>query len=134
MKKKSFAWLRWIAVLPAAILGFAVAYLFSILFGYLNFSDHSFYRVLMIFLSNGIGGAGWTLAGALTAPSKKRLISVILSTIGCCLVVGSLVFAYFTGTPTWQIVVGDILTFIGLIAGAYVVYNMYDEFDIEKNR
>lgn len=122
--------LRWILVLPAAVLGYAVAFFLARGWGYLTNIDGSFlYQFISMFVSDAIGGVGWTVAGSLTAPTYKKQVSFVLCTIGCCIVVGLFIYILLAGLTTWQSVVGDVLTIVGLIGGVYIVHKEADNFD-----
>jgi len=104
--RRDFAWrpwLRWVLVLPAAVAGyFAAAFAMGVIFGsvarswdseYSDFPNPSFKLALLRF---AIEPTAFVYAGALTAPSRRFLVSVVLS----ILLAGFILFAFVRATQT----------------------------------
>jgi hypothetical protein len=89
MNSKSLFYLRWILIIPAALLGAGIGQLFAIICG-LVFPDwitHLFGSVFMSF--------GFVYGGILTAPNKKVLIGNILFTIYLIVVIGIFIHSIY---------------------------------------
>lgn len=90
MKKETLILiLRWIAVLPAAVLGALVGNLIGLATG----NGYSWYtgrgvdgitEVILIIVTNALVGVGFVAAGWFTAPKCKKVVKIILATIVGC--------------------------------------------------
>ena len=128
--------LRWIAVPFASIIGATVCYFLVSLWISVNNQGYSFYTGLnvtkvtdyiLILFSQGILGAGFVLCGSYMAPSSKRICSVVLSTILCCLEIIILVFSIITeGFSFWELM-RIFATIIGSIMACVYVFDKFDD-------
>gem|GEM_PF-2559040 len=85
-KEKAIEILRWIAVLPAAILGGAAAHILAIVFnspgctrGMVNPGVYVWDRFFVVLMSNVAMGAATVIAGAKTAPRFRQAIGIVLA-------------------------------------------------------
>jgi hypothetical protein len=127
---------RWVAVLPAAVVGLFVGSIVSNIFFmlqrfFIGGSPDSFWADFNYYIfSAGIAGAAAVYFGCLTAPSHRKIVGlvlgalvVILSTINILISAG-----YEIEDPIWNIL-SAIATAIG---AGYVVYYFFEE-DKENN-
>lgn len=114
--------LRWIAVLPASVLG---SYLVYILFFWMNKSKDypltnldSFWDYAIMFISHTLMGGAFMGIGVYIAPSSKRICACVLFAIAC-IFSGMALFANIATGFHWV----SLVSLICLLAGAgYVFY------------
>lgn len=121
--------LRWICVLPAAIVGMYIFYLFSLLLGYINFgwnvvingNSYAIIGIIASVLANGFAGAGFVYLGVYTAPKFKvvtaltlMIISVLGSIYGICDDVHQGVFSWFETIKLLLTSFGSIVAFLNI--------------------
>lgn len=90
MNSKTLFYLRWLLIIPAALLGAGIGQLFAIICG-LVFPDwitHLFGSVFMSF--------GFVCGGILTAPNKKLLIGNILFITYLIIIIGIFINSLYT--------------------------------------
>jgi hypothetical protein len=102
--------LRWIAVLPAAILGSLIVQTINALLGYFV-PD-----VLMQIWNSWSGFLAFVLAGFYVAPKNKFITALVLTVlysvfIGAFLVLG--LNPRYHGTPAWLLIVCGVLSLVG---------------------
>ncbi len=99
--------LRWVAVLPAAILAnYAAGFLFeignNITMGMRMGSDSFSSSAFIVFAANAAGGAAFVYVGARVAPSQKKAVAYILAGV----VLGVTVFMLsimFMASNYWEV-------------------------------
>jgi len=118
--------LRWIAVLPAAVVGGGLASIivrfvdkmFNPVLGYKMFSliDELIYNVVM--------GAVFVLAGSFVAPEYHKTTSVVLATICTVICIASLcIQLFYIGIADWKIILACIGAAAGSIIGSVQVHD-----------
>jgi hypothetical protein len=94
--------LRWLGVLPAAVVGCLVAFWIASLLNWLNSSPSDvggptwLHLIFKEVLGNGASGAGFVCAGALMAPKGRSVVAVVLCAVMLSLSVLSLFGVYLT--------------------------------------
>jgi len=85
-RQKAIEILRWMAVLPAAILGGLAAHLVAIIGnspgctrGMVNPDESVLDKFFVVLMSNALMGAVTVVAGAKTAPRHRRIVAVVLA-------------------------------------------------------
>ena len=122
--------LRWVAVPFAALAGLFIVFVIARfltwinLFGYMAYtgegvSAFSLTGIIIELFVQAASGYGFVLFGTYVAPSYKRIVSIILATIFCCIIAVSLCLAAFKGTTFWQII--SILS--GAVGAIYASYS-----------
>ena len=122
--------LRWIAVLPAAAIAGIIAFFvtaFVVSIGQELEHDSPLTHGGLVLISDGFTAFVFVIAGALVAPSQRKVTAIFLA----CLVVASLVAL---GVMTYRAgAIDDVLALIALAVGAaigvgYVVSGKVEEF------
>jgi hypothetical protein len=90
MNSKSLIYLRWILIIPAALLGAVLGQLFAILSG-LILPDWITHLIGSAFM-----GSSFVFCGILTAPNKKHLIGKILFIVYSIIVIGIFIYSLYT--------------------------------------
>lgn len=84
--------LRWIGVLPIAIIAwFVTSLVLGLLYRLFNPVEMAEWAITT--MVSGGGGFSFVYAGALTAPKGNRIVSIVLATIMTVITIISLVFA-----------------------------------------
>lgn len=109
MKKNLLNALRWIAVLPASILGSVLAYMIWVLFNRFTGNyllGRTFFSYLDDIVNSGVSGflagGGFVIAGYFVAPSHKKettLVLTVLLSIGCVI---STAASFFANGLSWE--------------------------------
>lgn len=134
--------LRWIAVPFVAVLGYLAAYYLIWLICYINgiganthtggfsitdalgFNWNNIIYTISLFLRDGIGGYAFVSAGTYTAPANKKITSVILATIGVCIMFFSAYLSTLVHMDnTIAFWISIIATAIGCIAASINTFN-----------
>ena len=115
VKGKLFDALRWILVLPGAVV---CSYLFYLLFYFFNkhtpyISTEGYLGYIILFASHAVMGASFVTVGTLIAPSWRRTCAVCLFGI-VCMIVGVAIFANIITNPLWV----NIVCAICILGGA----------------
>lgn len=128
MDKTSTTILRWIAVLPASVIGSMVAHLIGSLYSLINSGGYSWYtgsnaigvvEVILFAFQCALTGATFVAAGWYVAPSHKKAVRTVLATVVACICILSVALAIITNTDTWDIYISAIATIAGAIYAAY---------------
>ena len=124
---------RWIAIIPAAIIGISVGSLYanlslSILDVFMEVPQAVAWVQINIMISASIISAGSAVYfGTRTAPNHRKIVSIVLAVIVVGMAAASLLGGFTEeGNPLWRIVV---LTSAALAAG-YVAYGFFKEGDV----
>jgi hypothetical protein len=90
MNSKSLIYLRWILIIPAALLGAVLGQLFAILIGLIlpDWITH--------LLGSAFMGSSFVFFGILTAPNKKHLIGNILFIVYSIIAIGIFSYSLYT--------------------------------------
>lgn len=117
--------LRWIAVLPAAVLGAILVNAIAIIFQYIetifigapiNDGSISIVEIMQCAIRNGFFGAAFVAAGWYVAPNYKNVVKIVLTTT---LVLLNIILAamYINGfaNTNWETWVGIVFSIIGSI-------------------
>ena len=121
--------LRWIAVLPAAIIGSALIYVIARFFGRLfdPLEGYGLMGILYEAIYSGLLGAAFVSIGSIIAPDYNKTTSVVLATIGVIFCIVSMCIQLFVIKEVdWQIIVSCIAVAIGCIGGASYVHEDKD--------
>ena len=112
--------IRWILVLPVVLLVHVVAY-----FVYLWFGDDvniSFFKYVEIVMAFAFSAGLSIIAGSLTAPHHKKIVSIVLCAVSCTLMVVGLCMMVFKYDEYGMLsILGNIASIIGSICGAYII-------------
>jgi hypothetical protein len=128
MDKTSTTILRWIAVLPASVIGSMAAHLIGSLYSLINSGGYSWYtgsnaigvvEVILFAFQCALTGATFVAAGWYVAPSHKKAVRTVLATVVACICILSVALAIITNTDTWDIYISAIATIAGAIYAAY---------------
>jgi hypothetical protein len=120
-------WLRWLMVVPAALVGYILATLLNIVFRYvaLAFPFQNITAVISIFFVSFFQAAVAIFAAAWIAPTAKRTVSVVLSTLLCVVAIALVVIAQNSSepldVPRWAYLIACVLEAIGAVAAAVIV-------------
>lgn len=115
--------LRWIAVLPAAVLGAIVGNLI----GLMNSGGYSWYTggeisgltgFVFFVLQNLFVGAGFVAAGWYVAPRGKRTVAIVLATLAVCVCALSIFLAVVNDLADWKLYLSAAVTVGGAIGAA----------------
>lgn len=115
-------WVRWLLIIPAAIVVPAIFALFMILMQtrFLGINHNALYWVL---LRGVVYGYGFVFVGSYVAPKYQNIVAIILLVI-VALLVGVWLFAeYLVGVNISHV----IEVIINLISGGFAVYHVFDE-------
>ena len=116
-----FYWLRWIAVLPAAVVAYFVVYYLFWFFAYVAsfFSDQTWWDwIFKTTLGTGVGGAAFVFIGAAVAPLHQKYVAfalMIIVILICGFTTFALIFAPNTHWESW-------LQVIAQLVGAIIAY------------
>lgn len=88
--------LRWIAVLPASVAGMFIGYAFVQLNNFLfnlqfGMETGFIMRILLPIIANAASGYLFVIAGTYTAPSQKKIVSIILTVLFTIFITFSLI-------------------------------------------
>lgn len=126
MKEKIINVLRWIAILPASVLG---SYLVYIIFFWLNKTKEGFtnadnlWDIGIMLVSSALMGGAFVLIGAYVAPSGKRVVSIVLLCLMCALI-GIAIFSNLMG----EFSLVSILSSLCMLAGSgYATYSVFKD-------
>lgn len=120
--------LRWLAVLPAAILGMVVFNLLGLFVGGANFHNpfivttdggeeqSTIVKLLIKIIAAAFCGAGFVICGSYTAPKHKYKTGIVLTILLFFLVCISTYYAYVLNYD-WTIYLFNAITFVGAIIG-----------------
>lgn len=129
MGNKTKTIFRWIAVLPASIIGMFIGYVLAILNG--NFFGNStnvisINTIITFVISNAVSGAAFIYAGTYMAPNYKKITAIILTvlfsifgTISCILELGM----NGIGSTFW----GIIISFIAAVISCIIICSKENE-------
>lgn len=134
MKSKSVYWLRWIAVLPAAVIGYFLGYAVMKLTSLLRIwfeadREGNFFETYGVpVIAGGVAGYALVMAGTLISPAHNKIVALILLLISTC-AVGIGIFLLSARLFSWP----HLLEIIGQITGSVIAYFIYlkqsEEFD-----
>lgn len=105
MKTRLIVGLRWIAVLPAAVLAGAIMPTILLGIGPYQLSEDFLSRIFLIIASSWAGAAAFTFCGALVAPSHQKLVLFVLGGFGL-MVSGCLIFYFLLRSDYWGLLSG----------------------------
>ena len=121
--------LRWIAVLPAALIGSILVYAIAKLIGNL-FSPVDAVGLTWYFYEFGynlVSGAMFVVIGSFVAPEYNKTTSIVLATIGVCVCVLSLVIQlFYIGEFDIKVIIGGVASAIGCISGSIQIHEDRD--------
>lgn len=130
MKKNLLNALRWIAVLPASILGSVLAYIIAVIFSWVTTNYLQERTILDDIVNFGISGfaagAAFVIAGCFVAPSRKKetaLVLTVLLSIGCVI---STAASFFANGLSWEFGKTAIGFALRIVAAILVFYE-YEE-------
>lgn len=120
--KKIIKALKWIAVIPAALLGMFVGYLFSFIFSSIfNFGMAPAWIIKLT--SNFVSGALFVLSGTFIAPSAKKIVSVVLCTLYIVIAIISAFFALYNKNENMlECIFYTICSIVGSIVSTWYIY------------
>lgn len=133
MKAKTI--LRWIAVLPASIIGLFLGYAINAII--INYVLSVFIKspdgpgipgIIVTILSSGLSGFWYVVYGAYVAPSYKFITSLVLTVIMAIFSTISIMLNIMQG-GTWITSLGIIVTLIATLATCIALYIDRDEFE-----
>ena len=128
MDKTSTTILRWIAVLPASVIGSMAAHLIGSLYSLINSGGYAWYtesntigvvEVILFALQCALTGAAFVAAGWYVAPSHKKAVKTVLATIVACICIFSISLSIIFNTDEWHTYLSAVATFVGAIYAAY---------------
>lgn len=115
MNEKTKNILRWIGVLPVAILASCVAYFLSNLFNtgtlYAYCGHNIFAEICGEILASAISVSAFLLAGSRMAPNHRKITTYVLSGIICLFCVISFICTFYVKTE-WNSYVGIIVSIV----------------------
>lgn len=136
--------LKWIGILPIAIISYILGYLLFYFLGIISFKWGLFFlpnsildainTIWTYIATAGISAGVAVYLGSVVAPSGKRIVSVVLATILCSLLIIS-VMIYIQKYETISMalgIAGCIASFIGAIIGSVCIFSNYDSKDNER--
>lgn len=125
----SYYWLRWILVLPFAVLALVLGEALINLFNYINvwffgWKDNSPYVLVANVIAAGCGGFYFIGAGSMAAPMHKRTTGLIL----LVLLVAAFGFVVFISiqSKNWKALILAVASIIGAIAAYKNVENEFE--------
>ncbi len=110
--------LRWLLVLPAAVVAFLVANLLLIFWNMLSPSFATMSPRWVQFISSIIGAYMFVVVGTLVAPTKKNIVAIILTVLLAMLCAAITTLAIVKGPgsdPLWLLVVCLIASIVAAI-------------------
>lgn len=121
--------LKWIGVLPAALLGMLVGYAFSFIFSSIfNFGMAPSWIIKLS--SNFISGALFVFSGTMIAPIAKKIVSIVLCTLYIVIVIVSACFAFYnesTNIIEWSFY--TVASAVGAVVSTWYIHtNTEDSF------
>lgn len=125
--KKIIKTLKWIAVIPAALLGMFVGYLFSFIFSSIfNFGMAPAWIIKLT--SNFVSGALFVLSGTFIAPSAKKIVSVVLCTLYIVIAIISAFLALYNKNERMlEWIFYTICSIVGSIVSTWYIYTNKDQ-------
>jgi hypothetical protein len=127
-REKAIELLRWVGVIPAAVLGGYAAYVVFVLQNmvvhYLQVGPYIdfFQRFLLVIASNAVAGVVTVIAGAMTAPRCRRVTAIVLA-ISWTVLYSGRVLTSFPGEYTgFEDRLSDVVQAIGAFGGAYYIH------------
>jgi len=136
--------LRWLGVVPAAILACCLTYFIFVAFSYVAlrfdipflYSDsireltskiNSFVSAALQTVGNGVASYMFVVAGTFVAPKGKRYASICLATLVGLILLVTLVAPITGDNRSWVDYASYIFAFIGIIVGVVETLNTYKE-------
>lgn len=122
---------RWLAVIPAAIVGLFTGWIVSTIFftlqtWFLGGSQDSFWSDINFYiLSSGISGAAAVYFGCRTAPSHRKIVALVLGALIVVTATGNEIVGFINdgGELVW-----GIISAIASVTGAgWIVYLFFEE-------
>lgn len=116
--------LRWIAVLPASVIGSILAHLIGSLYTWINSGGYSWYtgsshtgivEITLFAVQNILTGAAFVAAGWYISPSHKNTVKTVLATLATTICIISIILAILTNTAEWHVYLSAIATAGGAI-------------------
>lgn len=127
MKKNLLNALRWTGVLPASVLGGALAYAIAVIFAWVTTNYLHERTILDDIVNFGVSGfaagAAFVIAGCIVAPSHKKetsLVLTVLLSIGCVI---SIVATFISKGLSWEFGKTAIGGALRIVAAIYVSNN-----------
>lgn len=115
--------LRWICILPAAILGYWAVFTINTIFGYALSHSFAFVRYIVLFFIFQASGLAFVVAGAKTAPLHQEKVSIVLAAIMCLIMIGGL-YVQFTVPEDYlfEDKVWNCAVMLGAISGSIYIH------------
>lgn len=119
--------LKWISIIPAALLGMFVGYLFSFIFSSIfNFGMAPAWIIKLT--SNFVSGALFVLSGTFIAPSAKKIVSVVLCTLYIVIAIISTFFALYNKNENMlECIFYTVCSIVGSIVSTWYIYTNNEE-------
>ena len=117
---------RWVLVLPAAIVAYFVGYKFF-MWANNEFVGLSFLMRLMSIIGCGFSAACFVGLGTITAPTYRKITSIVLATIGSMLSVWATFVMLSSDDTDWWGVFQNVANVVGCIVGAFYVAEEYPD-------
>jgi hypothetical protein len=118
--------LRWVAVLPAAIIGSLIVYMIAKFIGRW-FSPVDGVGIIGLIFEIGysfILGAMFVIVGSLVAPEYRKTTSVVLATLGVVIGIAAICTQiFYLGSFDWFVILGSAATAAGCIGGAVNIHD-----------
>ncbi len=136
--------LRWLGVVPAAILACCLTYFIFVAFSYAAlrldipflYSDgirdftsriNTFVSSALQVVGNGVASYMFVVAGAFVAPKRRKYASISLATLGGLVLLVTLVAPVTGGERSWVDYTSYLFAFIGIIVGVIETLNTNKE-------
>ncbi|MCR4916247.1 MAG: hypothetical protein K6A96_10890 [Prevotella sp.] len=114
--------LRWVLALPAAVAAYFVGYRLFLWCNYELF-EIEFLTKLFQVIACGFSAACFVVVGCYTAPQHRKIVSVVLTTIGVMIsIVCVVLLAFYDDEPQWWLIFQCVANIIGCICGTLFIF------------
>lgn len=114
--------LKWIGVLPVAVIAWLVAYwVFNLMYNIFSPVEVSKWAITL--MSSGGSGTAFVLAGSMLAPKGKKVVSIVLATIMVIFALVSLYLAFRGyGNDSVISIIACVATIVGSIYASISIH------------
>jgi len=125
--------IRWILVLPAALLATPIANFMTNLYFWIGTAEETILgAIIRIVISVGLGGFAFVYAGSFMAPNYKRIVGIVLCTT--LVLINLLAYPFIKAMSlfidvdseiSWQSYAKTVILILGAIIGCFSVFENY---------
>lgn len=134
MKKEFINSLRFLMVLPVAVLCYYIGYISFMWCSNNHFFGIKFFDYVLEIIGCGFASGCFVAAGTAMAPRYRKVVAIVLSTLGCIAGVVVIVLDLYVwkGKIDWLVLASLAAHIIGAIVGAYYIIDEMPEEDNQE--